>query len=133
MKQENLNQDSNVQQIKIGDIIVPYKIPHTVADLMNRTTYTFKTFKSDDKEEQNKRNTVIKDFSDLLGLIENSKSNKDSGWNEKEQRWYPHESVEGGKKTIAYGLKLIKHKNPIVQKWVDLVNKKGFLTDAEAL
>ena len=28
------------------------------------------------------------------------------GWNKKKKKWFPHVSVEGGKKTIAYGHKL---------------------------
>jgi nucleoid-associated protein YgaU len=28
------------------------------------------------------------------------------GWNKKKKKWFPHISVEGGKKTIAYGHKL---------------------------
>lgn len=36
---------------------------------------------------------------------ENSKFNRHGGWNNAEQKWMPHTSVEGGLDTIAYGHK----------------------------
>lgn len=50
------------------------------------------------------------------------------GWNEAEGRWYPEGSVEGGAKTIAYGIKL-SNGSPEAA----LAKKQGYLTDEQAL
>ena len=42
-------------------------------------------------------------FLKLMKQFENSVM---SGWNSKKKLWYPHKSVEGGAKTIAYGHKI---------------------------
>lgn len=50
------------------------------------------------------------------------------GWNEAEGRWYPEGSVEGGAKTIAYGIKL-SNGSPEAA----LAKRQGYLTDEQAL
>jgi len=49
-------------------------------------------------------------YIDIIKKRENSKklSFEKSGWNSVKKRWYPHTSLEGGFKTIAYGHKLDK-------------------------
>jgi len=37
---------------------------------------------------------------------ENTKNNSKGGWNADKKLWFPHNSLEGGTKTIAYGHKL---------------------------
>ena len=46
---------------------------------------TTETFLNDQRNQENKHN-------DTLG-----------GWNQSQQKWYPHKSIEGGSDTIAYG------------------------------
>lgn len=73
------------------------------------------------------------DIKRRLKETENSKNDPDGGWDEVNKIWKPHDSKEGGEKTIAYGLKLQKDTpNPVKKKWVDKVNKKGYVTDSEA-
>lgn len=48
-----------------------------------------------------------------------------AGWDERKQRWFPHSSVEGGNKTIAYGHKL-------TNKDVSSGRFNSGITDAEA-
>lgn len=76
---------------------------------------------------------ALVDIRRRLKKTENSKDRKDGGWNKSKKIWEPHSSVEGGEKTIAYGLKLQKDTpNPVKKKWVDKVSKQGYLTDSEA-
>ena len=69
----------------------------------------------------------VKDAARRIMAVENSKSNPEGGWNEKEQRWYPHKSHEGGADTIAYGIKL-SNGTPEAQ----LAIEQGYLTDEQA-
>lgn len=57
-------------------------------------------------------NENVKDasFINRLKKYENSKGNQYGGWNKQKQRWFPHNSPEGGMPTIAYGHKM-KSKN----------------------
>ena len=50
----------------------------------------------------------MRDFEEALMEEENGIR---AGWNEEEQRWYPHESLEGGTPTVAYGHKLTGFEN----------------------
>lgn len=69
----------------------------------------------------------VKDAARRIMAVENSKTNPGGGWNEKEQRWYPHKSHEGGADTIAYGIKL-SNGTPEAQ----LAIEQGYLTDEQA-
>jgi hypothetical protein len=69
----------------------------------------------------------VKDAARRIMAVENSKTNPEGGWNEKEQRWYPHKSYEGGADTIAYGIKL-SNGTPEAQ----LAIEQGYLTDEQA-
>jgi hypothetical protein len=66
-------------------------------------------------------------MADRIKAVENSKKHPRGGWDEATQRWYPHESKEGGEKTIAYGFKLFEG-TPVYE----LVKKQGYLTDQQA-
>lgn len=44
--------------------------------------------------------------SDYLAFIKQLENTIKAGWNAEEKKWYPHESPEGGRDTIAYGHKL---------------------------
>ncbi len=68
-----------------------------------------------------------KDAARRIRAVENSKKNPKGGWNEEEQRWYPHSSYEGGADTIAYGIKL-SNGSPEAK----LALKQGYLTDEQA-
>lgn len=70
----------------------------------------------------------VKDAARRIRAVENSKTNPNGGWNEKEKRWYPHKSVEGGADTIAYGIKL-SNGTPEAE----LAKKQGYLTDDQAI
>lgn len=56
------------------------------------------------------RNILIEvktaDFIQKLKNWENNKKSSKGGWDEKQKKWFPHSSLEGGTKTIAYGHKL---------------------------
>ena len=69
----------------------------------------------------------VKDAARRIMAVENSKSNPNGGWNEKEKRWYPHKSVEGGADTIGYGIKL-SNGTPEAK----LALSQGYLTDEQA-
>ena len=69
----------------------------------------------------------VKHAAQRIMAVENNKTNPSGGWNEKEQRWYPHKSVEGGADTIAYGIKL-SNGTPEAK----LALKQGYLTDEQA-
>ena len=64
---------------------------------------------------------------DRIREVENSKGNPRGGWDKSTGRWYPHDSQEGGEKTIAHGFKLFKG-TPIYE----LVKKQGYITDGQA-
>ena len=51
-------------------------------------------------------NVKSSSFIDRLKKYENSKGNPRGGWDDSKKKWFPHESPEGGTKTIAYGHKL---------------------------
>lgn len=70
----------------------------------------------------------VKDAARRIRSVENSKNNPNGGWNEKEQRWYPHKSYEGGADTIAYGIKL-SNGTPEAK----LALQQGYLTDEQAV
>lgn len=69
----------------------------------------------------------IADAAARIRAVENSKDNKDGGWDPKTKRWYPHRSHEGGADTIAYGIKL-SNGTPEAA----LALKQGYLTDEQA-
>ena len=74
-------------------------------------------------------------FAPVLQREENRKGNmEDNGWSKKNDKWYPHESSEGGTKTIAYGHKL--DKDEAAGNYVMLDGKKHSLekglTDSQA-
>lgn len=76
---------------------------------------------------------ALTDIKRRLRETENSKDNPNGGWDKTRKIWRPHDSKEGGEKTIAYGLKLQRNTpNPVKRKWVNLVYQKGYLTDDEA-
>lgn len=64
---------------------------------------------------------------DRIREVENTKRHSRGGWDKSTGRWYPHKSIEGGAKTIAYGFKLLGD-SPIDT----LVEKQGYLTDQQA-
>ena len=68
-----------------------------------------------------------KDAARRIMAVENSKANKEGGWDAKTGRWYPHRSHEGGADTIAYGIKL-SNGTPEAA----LALKQGYLTDQQA-
>ena len=70
----------------------------------------------------------VRDAARRIRSVENSKDNPNGGWNEKEQRWYPHKSHEGGADTIAYGIKL-SNGTPEAE----LALQQGYLTDEQAV
>ena len=78
-------------------------------------------------ESVRRRNNAVRDINDRLIEQENSKTNPKGGWNEAEKKWYPHDSAEGGAKTIAYGVKLSNG-----SKWAKTAQEQGFLTDEQA-
>ena len=69
----------------------------------------------------------IADAAARIRAVENSKDNKEGGWDPKTKRWYPHRSHEGGADTIAYGIKL-SNGTPEAA----LALKQGYLTDEQA-
>lgn len=60
------------------------------------------------KYTQNKPSESIVD---TLKSYENSKNDPKGGYNKEKHRWYPHNSIEGGSKTIAYGHKILPHED----------------------
>lgn len=64
---------------------------------------------------------------DRIREVENSKGNPRGGWDKSTGRWYPHDSPEGGAKTVAYGFKLLGDSPADA-----LVEKQGYLTDQQA-
>lgn len=117
---------------KVGSVVVPYRIPDTIYELIDQTRYIDNVPRPKSYIER-KQDVSIADEIALLSQIENSKNNPNGGWDAKRQRWYPHVSAEGGEKTIAYGLKLIDHKNSSAKRWADIVKRQGYLTDAQAI
>lgn len=71
-------------------------------------------------------NVFTPEFLDTIKGWENNKDYTPGGWNKKKERWYPHNSPEGGTKTIGYGHKLTNS---------DISSNRfaNGLTDAEAL
>jgi GH24 family phage-related lysozyme (muramidase) len=61
----------------------------------------------------------------FLDFIKKEENSIKAGWNEQEKKWYPHDSPEGGRQTIAYGHKI---KSDTEQRRFD----KG-ITEQEAL
>lgn len=59
---------------------------------------------------------------------ENSRDNKDGGYNKQNKRWYWHKSVEGGAPTIAWGFK--KGMDKDVDRLAD--SQGGYLTEEQA-
>lgn len=45
-------------------------------------------------------------MNDFLEALMEEENGIRAGWDEEKQRWFPHESLEGGTPTIAYGHKL---------------------------
>lgn len=78
-------------------------------------------------ESLKRKREAVKDIYARLLEQENSKTDPNGGWNEKEQRWYPHKSQEGGAQTVAYGIKLSNG-----TKWAKKAKEQGYLTDEEA-
>lgn len=66
-------------------------------------------------------------MADRIKAVENSKKHPRGGWDKSTGRWYPHESREGGAKTVAYGFKLLGDSPADA-----LVEKQGYLTDQQA-
>lgn len=64
---------------------------------------------------------------DRIREVENTKEHSRGGWDKSTGRWYPHESREGGAKTVAYGFKLLGDSPADA-----LVEKQGYLTDQQA-
>jgi len=62
--------------------------------------------------------------SQFIRSQENSKNNKEGGWNNKLQKWFPHPSKEGGRDTIGYGHKLSSNK--------EAISYKSGITDKES-
>lgn len=75
-----------------------------------------------------KEGYAIQDAVRRIMQVENNKGDKRGGWDEINQRWYPHRSPEGGADTIAYGIKL-SNGTPEAE----LAKKQGYLTDEQAL
>lgn len=46
-------------------------------------------------------------FNDWLQYWKTAENSNKKGFNKKDNKWYTHESIEGGEPTIAYGIKLI--------------------------
>lgn len=59
--------------------------------------------------------------------VENSKDNPKGGYVAETDRWYPHDSYEGGNKTVAWGFKL--GQNPDVD---EILSTQGYLTGNQA-
>jgi hypothetical protein len=75
-----------------------------------------------------KRRLALKDMARRIMKVENRKGLGGRGWDPLLQRWYPHESHEGGARTIAYGIKL-SNGGP----WADTALRQGYLTDEQAV
>ena len=75
-----------------------------------------------------KEGYAIQDAIRRIMQVENNKGDKRGGWDEINQRWYPHRSPEGGADTIAYGIKLSNGTQE-----AELAKKQGYLTDEQAL
>ncbi len=88
---------------------------------------------SSPKDEDLIEDIAIKDVLRRLMDVENNKKNPNSGWDEKNKRWYPHDSSEGGEKTIGYGFKLNKHTQGRKDPWQTKVEEQGYLTDSQAI
>lgn len=81
-----------------------------------------------ERREVQKERAVRMDMARRLKEEENSKNHPNSGYIPATGRWYPHESVEGGERTIGYGFKLNKgNKDPLQQ----VVKEQGYLTDEQ--
>lgn len=78
-------------------------------------------------------------FSDAAARIareENNKNAKDSGYIKELNAWAPHRSVEGGSKTVAYGFKLDKHNQAVIDELNKNKSKKypeGYISDEFAI
>jgi hypothetical protein len=79
-----------------------------------------------DNIEDDPRGEYISEAKTYLMSKENSKDNPNGGWDEEKGLWFPHESFEGGLKTLAYGFKM---KDQAEQ---DYFEKNG-MTDEEAI
>lgn len=78
--------------------------------------------------EAQKERVVKRDIVRRLKQEENHKNDPKGGYDSNTERWYPHDSYEGGEKTIGYGFKLNKGKNDPLQ---NLVESQKYLTDAQ--
>jgi hypothetical protein len=68
---------------------------------------------------------IVDSAANIISSFENSMSNKRGGFNKSTGKWLPHDSVEGGMPTIAYGHKITSNS--------ELANyKNNGLTDGEA-
>ena len=70
-----------------------------------------------------------------ISLIKHEENNKNlpfekSGWDKEKQRWFPHVSLEGGEKTLGYGMKLFEDKYS--QEDLSRFRNEG-ITDEEAI
>lgn len=81
-----------------------------------------------ERRDVQKERAVRSDMTRRFIKEENGKNRPNSGYDKKTNRWYPHDSVEGGEKTIGYGFKLNKGKKDPLQK---IVEKQGYLTDEQ--
>lgn len=81
-----------------------------------------------ERRDIQKERAVRADMTRRFVEEENGKDRSNSGYDKKTNRWYPHDSVEGGEKTIGYGFKLNKGKKDPLQK---IVEKQGYLTDEQ--
>ena len=72
----------------------------------------FKPFQSNiDFRSLNNRPSVTDEVSKIVKKFENSQSNPHGGFDKISKKWYPHHSIEGGSKTIAYGHKILSGEN----------------------
>ena len=72
-------------------------------------------------------NYVLNDVAARVFATENNKDNPKGGYDRKNNRWLPVDSVEGGTPTVAYGIKLGTG-SPEAK----LAEKQGYLTDKQA-
>lgn len=78
-------------------------------------------------KKMNNPDFTVNDVMARIYATENSKDSVRGGYNKKEDRWYPVDSPEGGRQTVAYGIKLGTGSPEAL-----LAERQGYLTGKQA-
>lgn len=113
--------------VKYTPMPEPYLRKETTQERIDRVNGVKPKQTVDYSNKQNDQEFVLKDIMARIYATENSKDSVKGGYNKKEDRWYPVDSPEGGRQTVAYGIKLGTGSPEAL-----LAEKQGYLTGKQA-